>query len=108
MPVLYGIDSYQHVVHLVTVGDASFEEWRNALLAVFSNSSFRAGFDFLSDGRRGPARSRDGHSSSFGNLRDGKIKEMAAPGFQPAPANGPSQPHSLSGRRPSPTAARGF
>ena len=58
MPVLYGLDANRRLVHLVTVGDASFDEWRDALLSVFANSSFRAGFDFLSDGRRGPARSR--------------------------------------------------
>ena len=58
MPVLYGIDANRCLVTLVTIGDASFDEWRDALLGVFSDSSFRAGFDFLSDGRRGPARSR--------------------------------------------------
>ena len=58
MPVLYGLDANRRLVHLVTIGDASFEEWRDALLGVFSNSSFRAGFDFLSDRRRGPAMDR--------------------------------------------------
>jgi hypothetical protein len=58
MPVLYAIDAACRLVTLVTVGDASFEEWRDALLGVFADSSFRTGFDFLSDGRRGPARSR--------------------------------------------------
>jgi hypothetical protein len=58
VPVLYGIDADRRLVTLVTVGDASFDEWREALLGVFSNSSFRTGFDFLSDGRRAPARSR--------------------------------------------------
>jgi hypothetical protein len=56
--VLYGIDANRRLVTLVTVGDASFDEWREALLGVFSNSSFRTGFDFLSDGRRGTARDR--------------------------------------------------
>ena len=58
MPVLYGLDASRRLVHLVTIGDASFDEWRDALLGVFSDRSFRAGFDFLSDGRRAPARSR--------------------------------------------------
>ena len=58
MPVLYGLDANRRLVHLVTIGDARFEEWRDALLGVFSNSSFRAGFNFLSDRRRGPAMSR--------------------------------------------------
>ena len=52
IPVLYGINVNLRVVHLVTVGEPSFEEWRNTLLGVFSNSSFRTGFDFISDRRR--------------------------------------------------------
>ena len=58
MPVLYGLDAGRRLVHLVTIGDASFDEWRDALLGVFANSSFRTGFDFLSDRRRGAAMSR--------------------------------------------------
>ncbi|HEX8188858.1 MAG TPA: hypothetical protein VF586_10940 [Pyrinomonadaceae bacterium] len=58
MPVLYGLDAKLRLVHLVTIGDASFDEWREALLGVFSNSSFHTGFNFLSDGRNGRARSR--------------------------------------------------
>ena len=58
MPVLYGLDANRRLVHLVTIGDASFEEWRDALLGVFASSSFRTGFNFLSDSRRAPARSR--------------------------------------------------
>lgn len=58
MPVFYGIDANRRVVHLVTIGDASFDEWREALLGVFSNSSFRTGFDFISDRRRGSTPSR--------------------------------------------------
>ena len=79
MPVLYGIDANRRLVHLVTIGDASFDEWRDALLGVFSNSSFRTGFDFLSDRRRGPAPSRvfiervaafgRGHEDKFGRCR---------------------------------------
>ena len=58
MPVLYGVDANRRLVHLVTIGDPSFEEWRDALLGVFSNSSFRTGFDFISDRRRGSTPSR--------------------------------------------------
>jgi len=58
MPVLYGLDANRRLVHLITTGDTPFAEERVALLGVFSHSSFRAGFDFLSDGRRAPARSR--------------------------------------------------
>jgi hypothetical protein len=58
MPVLYGIDANRRLVSLVTIGGASFEEWRDALLGVFANSSFRTGFDFLSDRRRGAAPDR--------------------------------------------------
>lgn len=58
MTVLYGLDANRRLVHLVTIGNASFEEWRDALLGVFSNSSFRKGFDFISDRRRGTTPSR--------------------------------------------------
>jgi hypothetical protein len=52
MSVVYSIDRSERVVHLTTVGDPSFDEWRDALLSVFSDSSFETGFDFISDRRR--------------------------------------------------------
>jgi hypothetical protein len=52
MPVIYGIDEGERVVYLTTTGEPSFSEWRGALLAVFSDPSFRTGFDFISDRRR--------------------------------------------------------
>lgn len=58
MPVLYGLDANRRLVHLVTIGEASFDEWRDALLGVLLNSSFRTGFNFISDRRRSSAPSR--------------------------------------------------
>jgi hypothetical protein len=55
MPVIYTIDRPGRVVYLTTVGDPSFEEWRDALLKVFSDPAFETGFHFISDRRRSAA-----------------------------------------------------
>ncbi len=55
MPVIYTIDRPERVVYLMTVGDPSFEEWRDALLKVFSDPAFETGFHFISDRRRAKA-----------------------------------------------------
>ena len=55
MPVIYTIDRRERVVYLTTVGDPSFEEWRDTLLRVFSDPSFETGFNFISDRRRATA-----------------------------------------------------
>ena len=55
MPVIYAIDERERVVYLTTVGEPSFDEWRDALLKVFSDPSFETGFDFISDRRRASA-----------------------------------------------------
>lgn len=52
MSVIYGIDERERVVYLTTFGEPSFEEWRDTLLAVFSDPSFKTGFHFISDRRR--------------------------------------------------------
>ncbi|MCA1850666.1 MAG: hypothetical protein LC672_06380 [Acidobacteria bacterium] len=52
MPVIYTIDRTARVVYLSTVGDPSFDEWREALLGVFSDPAFETGFNFISDRRR--------------------------------------------------------
>jgi hypothetical protein len=59
MPVIYTIDRPERVVYLTTVGDPSFEEWRDTLLRVFSDSAFQAGFHFISDRRRSAAPDAD-------------------------------------------------
>lgn len=59
MPVIYSIDRGERVVYLTTVGEPSFDEWRDTLLAVFSDRSFETGFNFISDRRRGAAVSRE-------------------------------------------------
>jgi hypothetical protein len=59
MPVIYTIDRPERVVYLTTVGDSSFEEWRETLLKVFSDPAFEAGFHFISDRRRATAPDAD-------------------------------------------------
>jgi hypothetical protein len=52
MPVIYTIDRPARVVYLSTLGEPSFDEWRDALLGVFSDPAFETGFHFISDRRR--------------------------------------------------------
>ena len=52
MPVFYTIDRSERVVYLTTVGEPSFDEWRDTLLRVFSAPAFETGFNFISDRRR--------------------------------------------------------
>lgn len=52
MSVIYSIDKTERVVYLTTVGEPSFDEWRDALLSVFSHHSFETGFNFISDRRQ--------------------------------------------------------
>jgi hypothetical protein len=52
MPVIYTIDRPARVVYLSTVGAPSFDEWRDALLKVFTDPAFETGFHFISDRRR--------------------------------------------------------
>lgn len=59
MSVIYSIDAVGRVVHLTTVGEPSFDEWRDTLLAVFSDPSFETGFNFISDRRRSAPPSRE-------------------------------------------------
>ena len=58
MSVIYSVDAVEHVVYLTTVGEPSFDEWRDTLLAVFSDPSFKTGFNFVSDRRRATPPSR--------------------------------------------------
>lgn len=55
MPVVYAIDVAERVVYLTTVGEPSFDEWRDTLLGVFADPSFETGFNFISDRRRAQA-----------------------------------------------------
>ena len=55
MPVIYTIDRPERVVYLSTVGDPSFDEWRDTLLKVFADPAFATGFNFISDRRRARA-----------------------------------------------------
>lgn len=59
MPVIYTIDRPERVVYLSTIGDPSFEEWRDVLLRVFSDHAFETGFHFISDRRRATAPSAE-------------------------------------------------
>ena len=55
MPVIYTIDRTARVVYLATVGDPSFDEWRDTLLGVFSDRAFETGYNFISDRRQASA-----------------------------------------------------
>jgi hypothetical protein len=57
MSVIYAIDVAERVVYLTTVGEPSFEQWRDTLLMVFSDPAFETGFNFISDRRRAKAPS---------------------------------------------------
>jgi hypothetical protein len=59
MPVIYTIDRPERVVYLSTVGDPSFDEWRDVLLRLFSDPAFETGFHFISDRRRATAPSAE-------------------------------------------------
>src|SRR5215213_10106022 len=59
MSVIYSIDAVERVVLLTTAGEPSFDEWRDTLLAVFSDPSFESGFNFISDRRRATPPSRE-------------------------------------------------
>lgn len=67
MPVIYTIDRSERVVYLSTVGEPSFEEWRDVLLGVFSDPAFETGFHFISDRRRAtpPGSEFVGRQTSF-------------------------------------------
>ena len=52
MAVTYHIDTAEHVVYLTTARDSSFVEWREVMMAVLSDPSYRPGFNFLSDRRQ--------------------------------------------------------
>lgn len=59
MSVIYSIDRGERVVYLTTVGEPSFNEWRDTLLRVFSDPTFKTGFNFISDRRRGAVPDRE-------------------------------------------------
>ncbi len=51
MPIIYTIDRSARVVYLTSVGDLSFNEWRDAMLGVLSDGAFERGFNFINDRR---------------------------------------------------------
>jgi hypothetical protein len=52
LAINYNIDAGERIIYLNTVGDSSFEEWRDTMLAVLSDPSYRRGMGFLSDRRQ--------------------------------------------------------
>lgn len=52
MAVTYRINPDDRIVYLDTTATLSYEEWRDAMLAVLSDPAFETGFDFLNN--RGP------------------------------------------------------
>ena len=51
MAVNYRIEPDERIVYLATTGESSLAEWREAMLAALSDSSYQLGFNFLSDRR---------------------------------------------------------
>jgi hypothetical protein len=49
--VTYRIAPDERVVYLTTTGEATFAEWRGAVLSALSDPDYRKGFNFLSDRR---------------------------------------------------------
>lgn len=70
LSVIYAIDSSERIVYLTTVGEPAFDEWRDALLGVFSHPSFKPGFNFISDRRQASAPSPDFIEQQIGFLRE--------------------------------------
>ena len=52
MAVNYSFDHDERIIYLTTVGDSTFAEWRETMLAVLSDPSYKQGFNFLSDRRK--------------------------------------------------------
>ena len=67
------------VVYLTTVGDPSFAKWRDTLIRVFPDPSFKPGFNFISNRCRATVSSREfveqevdfvrQHEREFGHCR---------------------------------------
>jgi hypothetical protein len=55
----HSIDASAGIVRLVYAGDATFEEWASALETIFSDATYRPGFNFLVDRRRASAPKPD-------------------------------------------------
>jgi hypothetical protein len=51
MAITYRIAPDERIVYLTTTGEATFAEWREALLSALSDPAYRKGFNFLSDRR---------------------------------------------------------
>lgn len=52
MAVTYRISDEERIVYLTTVGESTFPEWRDAMLAVLSDPAYQRGMGFLSDRRQ--------------------------------------------------------
>jgi len=70
MPVIYTIDRAQRVVYLSTVGEPTFDAWRDTLLSVFSDPAFETGFNFISDRRQAEAPDREFVESQIVFIRE--------------------------------------
>ena len=51
MAVTYRIAPDERIVYLTTTGEATFAQWREAVLSALSDPAYRKGFNFLSDRR---------------------------------------------------------
>jgi hypothetical protein len=52
LAVTYDINPQERIIYLTTVGESSFAEWRDMMLSLLSDPTYRRGMGFLSDRRR--------------------------------------------------------
>ena len=89
MAVNYRSDPDERIVYLTTTGESSLAEWREAMLAALSDSSYQPGFNFLSNRRlekdvpdtqfaRGAADFLKLHNEEMGAYRWAAVSNNAA------------------------------
>ena len=80
MAITYRIAPDERIVYFTTTGEATFAEWREALLSALSDPAYQKGFNFLSDRRdqsdvpdtnfvKAAAALLRGHSAAIGGCR---------------------------------------
>jgi hypothetical protein len=76
MPTTYRIVPHEGIVYLKTVGQSSFEEWRDALLGALADPAYRPGFGFPSDRRQQAAPPSADFAASITEFLKGRAGEM--------------------------------
>jgi hypothetical protein len=52
LAVTYRIEPEERIVYLTTVGESTFAEWRDTMLAILDDPAYQRGMGFLSDRRQ--------------------------------------------------------